>query len=85
VPAYRWFCRLGSEDAVTDHSSFPKNRHSRFREGDAFRHVFEAVLERSMSEAVVDDDGFAIDASVVEGGVLMEKCSASCRRFSPDA
>src|SRR5690242_7536753 len=35
--AYRWFCRLGLEAAVPDHSSFSKNRHGRFRESDAFR------------------------------------------------
>ena len=44
--AYRWFCRLGLEDKVPDHSTFSKNRHGRFRESDAFRHVFESVLQR---------------------------------------
>ena len=29
--AYRWFCRLGIEDAVPEHSTFSKNRHGRFR------------------------------------------------------
>ena len=29
--AYRWFCRLGLEDAVPEHSTFSKNRHGRFR------------------------------------------------------
>ena len=47
--AYRWFCRLGIEDAVPEHSTFSKNRHGRFRESDAFRHVFETVL-RAMHE-----------------------------------
>ena len=41
--AYRWFCRLDLEDAVPDHSTFSKNRHGRFRQSDAFRHVFESV------------------------------------------
>jgi transposase len=27
--AYRWFCRLGLEDKVPDHSTFCKNRHGR--------------------------------------------------------
>jgi transposase len=63
--AYRWFCRLGLEDAVPDHSSFSKNRHGRFRESDAFRHVFEAVLRRCMTEGLVGGEGFAVDASVV--------------------
>ncbi|KAG5715304.1 hypothetical protein E4T56_gene9553, partial [Termitomyces sp. T112] len=38
--AYRWFCRLGLEGDVPDHSTFSKNRHGRFRErlvgGDGF-------------------------------------------------
>jgi len=64
--AYRWFCRLGLEDAVPEHSTFSKNRHGRFRESDAFRHVFETVLQRCMSEGLVGAEGFAIDASVVK-------------------
>src|SRR5262247_2440589 len=64
--AYRWFCRLGLEDAVPEHSTFSKNRHGRFRESDAFRHVFETVLERCMSEGLLGAEGFAIDASVVK-------------------
>jgi hypothetical protein len=34
--AYRWFCRLGLEGAVPNHSTFSKNRHSRFRESDVY-------------------------------------------------
>jgi transposase len=64
--AYRWFCRLGLEDAVPEHSTFSKNRHGRFRESDAFRHVFETVLQRCMNEGLVAGEGFAIDASVVK-------------------
>jgi transposase len=44
--AYRWFCRLGLEDAVPDHSTFSKNRHGRFRESDVFRQVFQQEPER---------------------------------------
>jgi transposase len=35
-PAYRWFCRLGLDGDVPDHSTFSKNRHGRFRESDLF-------------------------------------------------
>jgi IS5 family transposase len=63
--AYRWFCRLGLEDRIPDHSTFSKNRHGRFRESDTFRHVFESVLRRCMTEGLVGGEGFAIDASVV--------------------
>jgi transposase len=64
--AYRWFCRLDLEEAVPDHSTFSKNRHGRFRQSDVFRHVFESVLGRCMSEGLVGGEGFAIDASVVK-------------------
>ena len=37
--AYRWFCRLDLTDPIPDHSSFSKNRHGRFRDGDLFRHL----------------------------------------------
>ena len=63
---YRWFCRLGLEDKVPDHSSFSKNRHGRFRESNVFRHVFEGVVRRCMAEGLVRGEGFAIDASVVK-------------------
>ena len=64
--AYRWFCRLGLEDAVPDHSSFSKNRHGRFRESEAFRHLFETVLRRCMAEGLVRGEGFATDASIIK-------------------
>jgi transposase len=63
--AYRWFCRLGLEDQVPDHSTFSKNRHGRFRDSDTLRHVFESVLRRCMSEGLVGGEGFAVDASVI--------------------
>lgn len=64
--AYRWFCRLGLEDVVPDHSTFSKNRHGRFRDSDVLRHVFETVLGRCMSEGLVAGEGFAIDASIIK-------------------
>ena len=64
--AYRWFCRLGLEDMVPDHSTFSKNRHGRFRESDAFRLVFESVVDRCMKAGLVGGEGFAVDASLIE-------------------
>jgi hypothetical protein len=69
--AYRWFCRLGLEDVVPEHSTFSKNRHGRFRDSDIFRHVFESVLERCMKEGLVAREGSAIDASVVKADALV--------------
>jgi transposase len=63
--AYRWFCRLGLDGKVPDHSTFSKNRHGRFRESDVLRHLFETVVERCMAEGLVGADGFAVDASLI--------------------
>ena len=64
--AYRWFCRLGLEGAVPDHSTFSKNRHGRFRESALLRRLFENVVVRCMQAGLVGGEGFAIDASVIE-------------------
>ena len=74
--AYRWFCRLGLEDAVPDHSTFSKNRHGRFRESDAFRQVFESVVERCMKEGLVGGEGFAVDASVIKADANRSRSTA---------
>lgn len=39
--AYRWFCRLGIDGKVPDHSTFSKYRHGKFRDSDLLRSVFE--------------------------------------------
>jgi len=56
--AYRWFCRLGLERAVPDHSTFSKNRHGRFRDSDLFRRLFEVTVKRCIDEGLVGGDGF---------------------------
>ena len=63
--AYRWFCGLGLEGRVPDHSAFSRARHGRFREGDVFRHVFETVVRRAIKEGLVGGEGFAVDASLI--------------------
>src|SRR5213592_1234169 len=63
--AYRWFCRLGLEGAVPDHSTFSKNRHGRFRDSDLLRRLFETVLQRCLAEGLVGGEGFAVDVSLI--------------------
>ncbi len=62
---YRWFCRLGLDRPVPEHSTFSKNRHGRFRDSGAFRWLFDEVLHRCMDAGLVKGEGFAVDASVV--------------------
>lgn len=64
--AYRWFCRLGLEDKVPNHSTFSVNRHGRFRASDVLRQVFESVVCQCMEAGLVGGEGFAVDASVIE-------------------
>jgi transposase len=64
--AYRWFCDLGLEDAIPDHSAFSRARNERFRESDIFRRVFERVVESCIAAGLVGGEGFAVDASLIE-------------------
>jgi transposase len=64
--AYRWFCRLGLEGGVPDHSTFSKNRHGRFRDSDLLRELFETTVRRCMAEGLVGGDAFATDASLIK-------------------
>ena len=63
--AYRWFCQLGIEDNIPNHSTFSKARHGRFRESNLFRKLFEQVVLRCMREGLVKGEGFAVDASLI--------------------
>ena len=62
---YRWFCRLGLDGVVPDHSTFSKNRHGRFRDSDLLRRLFEATVERCLAEGLVGGEGFAVDGSLI--------------------
>jgi len=64
--AYRWFCRLGLEGDVPDHSTFSKNRHGRFRDSDLQRELFETTVRRCIAEGLVGGEGFAVDASLIK-------------------
>jgi transposase len=64
--AYRWFCRLGLDGDVPDHSTFSKNRHGRFRDSDLLRRLFEAVLRRCIDEGLVGGENLAVDASLIK-------------------
>ena len=71
--AYRWFCRLGLDGEVPDHSTFSKNRHGRFRESDLLRRLFETVVRRCIGEGLVGGEGFAVDASLIKAEANRQK------------
>ena len=81
--AYRWFCRLGLDGAVPDHSTFSKNRHGRFRDSDLLRRLFEATVRRCMAEGIVGGEGFVVDASMVRADANRQKGVASPAELGP--
>jgi hypothetical protein len=50
---------------IPDHSTFSRNRHSRFRESDLLRKLFETVVARCIKEGVVGGEAVAVDASMI--------------------
>ena len=83
--AYRWFCRLGLDGDVPDHSTFSKNRHGRFRESDLLRRVFETVLKRCIREGLVGGEGFAVDASLIKADANRQSGIEGEKGLSPEA
>jgi len=83
--AYRWFCRLGLDGRVPDHSTFSKNRHGRFRASDLLRRFFETVLRRCINEGLVGGEGFAVDASLIKAEANRQKGIEGERGLPPEA
>jgi transposase len=81
--AYRWFCRLGLDGRVPDHSTFSKNRHGSFRESDGLHRLFESVVQRCIAEGLVSADGIAIDASLIAADANKQR-SVPSRKWKPD-
>ena len=71
--AYRWFCQLGIEDRIPDHSVFSRARHERFRQSDALRRIFESVVAKCIAAGLVGGEGFSIDASLIRADVDKKK------------
>jgi transposase len=83
--AYRWFCRLGLDGDVPDHSTFSKNRHGRFRQSDLLRRVFETVLQRCIREGLVGGEGFAVDASLIKADANRQNGIEGEKGLPPEA
>ena len=81
--AYRWFCRLGLDGDVPDHSTFSKNRHGRFRESDLLRKLFETVVARCIKERIVGGEAFAVDASIIVADAHRRRSVAKAEDLDP--
>ncbi len=71
--AYRWFCKLGIEDDIPDHSVFSRARHERFRQSDALRRVFEEVVAKCIAAGLVGGEAFSVDASLIRADAGKKK------------
>ena len=67
--AYRWFCGLGIEDAIPDHSAFSRARHERLRCADMLRQVFEQVVGSCIGAGLVGGKSLSVDASFIRADV----------------
>ena len=80
--AYRWFCRLGLNGSVPDHSTFSRNRHGRFRDSDILRRLFESIVARCLAEGLVGGEGFAVDASLIAADANRQR-SVAGNHYTP--
>jgi len=51
---------------VPDRSTFPKNRHGRFVDGNVMRRLFESVVEKCVALGFVGGKDAAVDGSTIE-------------------
>lgn len=72
---FRWFVGLEIDEAVWDASTFSKNR-ERFLDSDIAGQFFAAVLEAARAEALLSDEHFSVDGTLVEAW-------ASLKSFRP--
>ena len=62
---FRWFVGLGLDDRVWSATTFTKNR-DRLLDGDIAAAFFEAVLIQAEAKALLSDDHFTVDGTLLE-------------------
>src|ERR1700716_1756494 len=71
----RWFCGLGIDDAVWDHSASSKNR-DRLLDGDVAAGFLCAVVERPKVKRLLSTEHFSIDGTLIEAWASMKSFKA---------
>jgi len=65
--AHRWCCKLDIEDTFPDHSAFSRARNGAFREGVfSPRACLNVSSRRALRPGLVDGEGFAVDARLIQ-------------------
>ena len=68
---FRWFVGLSLDEAVWDETVFTKNR-ERLIEGDIARRFMAAVLNQKPVKALLSDDHFSVDGTLIEAWASMK-------------
>jgi transposase len=68
---FRWFVGLSLDEAVWDETVFTKNR-ERLIEGDIARRLMAAVLNQEPVKALLSDDHFSVDGTLIEAWASMK-------------
>ena len=68
---FRWFTGLGVDDPVWDVTVFTKNR-DRLLAGDIAAKFFQAVLRQRQIKALLSDDHFSVDGTLIEAWASMK-------------
>ncbi|MGH2846173.1 MAG: IS5 family transposase [Thermoleophilaceae bacterium] len=72
---FRWFVGLGIEDPVWDVTVFTKNR-DRLLDGDIAARFFQAVLNQPQVSALLSDEHFTVDGTLIEAWASMKSFRA---------
>ena len=81
--AYRWFCGLGLEDKVPDHSTFSKNRHGRFAGTILFREMFYELVRQAQARGLVSGKHLTVDATTVQADASLNSLEPILVPLSP--
>ena len=68
---FRWFVGLGIDDPAWDVTVFTKNR-DRLLDGDIAAKLFRAVLSQPQIEALLSDEHFSVDGTLIEAWASMK-------------
>jgi transposase len=68
---FRWFVGLSLDDEIWDETVFTKNR-ERLIEGDIANKFMAAVLEQEAVKALLSDDHFSVDGTLIEAWASMK-------------
>jgi transposase len=68
---FRWFVGLSLDEAVWDETVFTKNR-ERLIEGNTARRFMAAVLNQEPVTALLSDDHFSVDGTLIEAWASMK-------------